>query len=154
MIVMYRYTLSNHVLTHQWINYYTITGLICTRFNTLKPRQNGAHFTDDMFMFKHVPVDENFWCLNKISLQYVPWGLIDYMAALVQIMAWRRSGDNPLSEPVVVCSTDAYMRHSASMGNNTGNSNGKNSVNTIGTNYASYEMKISVMISLTQKSFR
>ena len=30
-------------------------------------------------------------------------------------MAWRRPGDKPLSEPVIVSFTDAYMRHSASM---------------------------------------
>ena len=36
-------------------------------------------------------------------------------SALVQIMAWRRSGDKPLSEPMMVYLTDAYMRHSASM---------------------------------------
>ena len=32
------------------------------------------------------------------------------MAALVQIMAWRRTGDKPLSEPKLVpCCTDVYM---------------------------------------------
>ena len=34
---------------------------------------------------------------------------------LVQIMAWRRPGDKPLSEPMVFYLTDAYMRHSASV---------------------------------------
>ena len=28
--------------------------------------------------------------------------------AFVQIMAWRRKGDNPLTEPLVVLFTDAY----------------------------------------------
>ena len=37
------------------------------------------------------------------------------MAALVQIMAWRRTGDNPLSEAMLVCFADAYMRHSSSI---------------------------------------
>ena len=31
------------------------------------------------------------------------------------MMAWRRIGDNPWSEPVMVWSIDAYMRHGASM---------------------------------------
>ena len=35
--------------------------------------------------------------------------------ALVQVMAWRRKGDKPLSEAMLVYSTDTYMRHSASM---------------------------------------
>ena len=41
--------------------------------------------------------------------------LIDNMLSLVQIMAWRRIGDKPLSEPVTVYFTDAYMRPLASM---------------------------------------
>ena len=32
---------------------------------------------------------------------YVPWGLIDHKSALVQIIAWRRSGDKPLSESML-----------------------------------------------------
>ena len=35
-----------------------------------------------------IPLNENFWILKTISLQYAHWGLIDNMAALVQIMAW------------------------------------------------------------------
>ena len=31
-------------------------------------------------------MNENFWISSKISLKYVPWGLIDNMASLVQIM--------------------------------------------------------------------
>ena len=53
--------------------------------------------------------------LNKISSNYVPYGLIDKMAALVHIMTLRRINDNPLSEAMLVCCTDAYMRHLASM---------------------------------------
>ena len=37
------------------------------------------------------------------------------MAALVQIMAWHRTGNKPLSEPMLVCYTDAYISHSASL---------------------------------------
>ena len=35
----------------------------------------------------------------KISLQFLPKGLINNIPALVQIMAWRRPGDKALSEP-------------------------------------------------------
>ena len=46
--------------------------------------------------------------------KFVPKWQINNVPSLVQIMAWRRSGDKPLSEPVMV-SLDACMRHSASM---------------------------------------
>ena len=69
--------------------------VINQHIDTLRPRQNGRHFADDIF--KCILLNENFLILNKISLKYVPWGPIDNMAALVQIMAWRRIGDKPLS---------------------------------------------------------
>ena len=49
--------------------------------------------------------------LIKFSLKFVPKCLIDNNPALVQIMAWRRIGDKPLSEPMLTWSTEAYMRH-------------------------------------------
>ena len=81
--------------------------------NTLRPRQNGRHVTDDIF--KCIFLNENIWIPTKISLNYVSYGLIDNMAALVQKMAWRRPGDKPLSEPMMGKFGDAYMRLSASM---------------------------------------
>ena len=69
-------------------------------FNTLRPRQNGRHFAYDIF--KCIFLNENVWILFKISLKFVPGGLINNIPALVQIMAWRRSGDKPLSETMVV----------------------------------------------------
>ena len=38
----------------------------------------------------------------KISLKFVPKGPINNNPSLVQVMAWRRSGDKPLSEPMMV----------------------------------------------------
>ena len=38
----------------------------------------------------------------KISLKFLSNGPIDYITALVQIMAWRRPGDKPLSEPMMI----------------------------------------------------
>ena len=67
--------------------------------NALRPRENGHHFADDIFKF--IFLNENFWILTTISLKYVPLGPIDNMAALVQIMAWRRIGKKPLSEPMM-----------------------------------------------------
>ena len=67
--------------------------------NTLGPRQNGRHFADDSF--ERIFLNENVWFSNKISLKFVPQGLINNIPALVQIMAWCRPGDKPLSEPVL-----------------------------------------------------
>ena len=45
---------------------------------------------------------ENVWILLKISLKFVPKVWINNITALVQIMDWRRPGNEPLSEPVMV----------------------------------------------------
>ena len=81
--------------------------------NTLRPRQNGHHFSDDIFKCNFM--NGNVWIPIKISLKFVPEGPINNISALVQIMAWRRIGDKPLSEPMMTQFNDAYMRHSASM---------------------------------------
>ena len=47
-------------------------------------------------------LNENVWILINISLNFVPYGPVDYKSALVQIMAWCRAGDKPLSEPMMV----------------------------------------------------
>ena len=70
-------------------------------FNTLRPRQNGRRFADDTF--KLIFLNENVRISIKISLKFVPKGPINNNPALVQIMTWRRSGDKPLSEPMMVC---------------------------------------------------
>ena len=69
--------------------------------NTLRQRQDGCHFPDDIF--RCILLNENIWITINISLSFVPKGPIDNIPALVQIMAWRRSGDKPLSEPMMVC---------------------------------------------------
>ena len=76
-------------------------------------RQNGRHFADDIF--KRIFFNENVWISIKTSLKFVSDGPINKIPALFQIMAWRRPGDKPLSEPMMVEFTDAYMRHSVSM---------------------------------------
>ena len=68
--------------------------------NTLRPRQNGRHFPDDIL--KRIFLKENFRISIKISLKFVPKGSINNIPPLVQIMVWRRPGDKPLSEPMMV----------------------------------------------------
>ena len=55
--------------------------------------------------------------MNKIAFRFkFYWsfflkGPIDNKSALVQIMAWRRTGVKPLPEAMLIQSIDAYMRH-------------------------------------------
>ena len=56
-------------------------------------------------------VNEKVSISIKISLKIVPKDPVGNNPALVQIMAWRRIGDKPLSEAVLTRFTDAYMRH-------------------------------------------
>ena len=65
--------------------------LYSVRFNTLRPRQNGRHFADNIF--KCIFLNENARILLNISLNFAPKFRINDIPALVQIMAWRRSGD-------------------------------------------------------------
>ena len=73
------------LLTPQWVD-------------TLRPRQNGRHFADEAF--KRIFLNEYVRISIKISLKFVARGPINNIPALVQIMAWCRSGDKPLSEPM------------------------------------------------------
>ena len=70
------------------------------RLNSLRPRLNRRPLADDIF--KCIFFNENVWISIKISLKFVPKGPINNIPALVQIMAWRRPGDKPLSEPMMV----------------------------------------------------
>ena len=70
------------------------------QLNSLRPGQNGRHFPDDHL--KCIFLNGNAWISLKISLKFVPKVRINNIPALVQIMAWRRPGDKPLSEPMMV----------------------------------------------------
>ena len=54
--------------------------------------------------FSWMKMYEFLW---KISQNFVPLSPINNNPALVQIMAWRRPGDKPLSEPIMV----SLLRH-------------------------------------------
>ena len=56
-------------------------------FNTLRLRQNGHNFPDNIF--KCIFLNENMWISIAISKKFVPEGLINNIPSLVQIMAWR-----------------------------------------------------------------
>ena len=66
----------------------------------MRQRQNGRHFPDDIF--KCIFLSENILILIKISQKFVPRGLININPVLVQIMAWRWPGGEPLSEAITL----------------------------------------------------
>ena len=62
-------------------------------------------------IFKCIFLNENYKIPIQISLKLVPRSPIDNKPALVQVMAWRRTGDKTLPEPMMTQFTDAYVRH-------------------------------------------
>ena len=64
---------------------------------THSERDKWPPFLDDSF--KCIFWNENVWISIKISLKIVS---IKNIPALVQIIAWRRPGDKPVSEPIMV----------------------------------------------------
>ena len=69
-------------------------------FNALRPGEDGRHFPD--YIFIYISLNKNALISIKISLKFVPKVPINNIPTLVQIMAWRRPGGKPLSEPMIV----------------------------------------------------
>ena len=76
------------------------TRLRLTSLNTLRPRRSRRHFADDSL--RYIFLNENIWISIKISLKSIAKSPINNIPTLVQIMAWRRPGDKPLSEAMMV----------------------------------------------------
>ena len=70
------------------------------KYCTLRLRQNRCNFTDNIF--KWISLNENVWIWLKISLKFLLNVQINSIPALIPIMAWRRPGDKPLSESMMV----------------------------------------------------
>ena len=66
-----------------------------------------ANLSDDIF--KYIFFDEKYSISIRISLKFVPRGLIDNRPVLVQVIAWRRTGDKPLPEQTLTQFTDACI---------------------------------------------
>ena len=76
--------------------------------NTLRPIRNGRHFADDTL--KCIFLNGNIRISINISLKFVPKVPVNNIPVLVQIMACRRPGDKPLSEPMMIrLPTHIYM---------------------------------------------
>ena len=87
------------IYVSQYLSFVTHISIM-TNINTLRPRQHGRYVADDIF--NCIFFNENIWILIQISLKFVPKGQFDNNPALVQIMAGRRLGDKPLSEPMMI----------------------------------------------------
>ena len=68
-----------------------------------------ANSTDDIF--KSIILNENDRTPIQISLKFVHRTPADNTPALVQVMARRQTGQNPLPEPMMTQVIGAYMRH-------------------------------------------
>ena len=89
---------------HRWL-YQQLRNLYRWKYSHLyrpRPRRSSDHFAHDRFEL--IFLFENIWMSLKISLNFVHKVLIRNIPSLVQIslMAWRRQGNKPLSEPVMV----------------------------------------------------
>ena len=62
-------------------------------------------------ILKWIFMNENGRIPIQISLKLVTKSPINNKPALVQVMAWHRTGDKPLPEPMLTQFTYAYMRH-------------------------------------------
>ena len=75
--------------------------------NSSLPGQNGRHLGKDIFKciswmgMTKIPI--------RISLKLVPRSPVGNKPALVQVMAWCRSGDRPLTGPMLTQFTYAFM---------------------------------------------
>ena len=65
-----------------------------------------AILADDKF--ECISLNDNDKIRIRISLTFVPRGSIE--PALVRVIAWRRTGDKPVSEPMLTKLAKAYMR--------------------------------------------
>ena len=72
--------------------------------NSSSPGQCGRYFADDIL--KCI-----FYISIRISQKFVAMGTIDNRLTFAQKMAWRRTGDKPLPEPVLIRFIGAYMWH-------------------------------------------
>ena len=74
--------------------------------------KNGFTISKNKTVAMHFcPLNGNVKISIKISLGFVPKGTLGNKSALVQVTAWRQTGDKPLLEPILTQFTDTYMWH-------------------------------------------
>ena len=62
-------------------------------------------------IFKCILLNENERIPIRISLKLGPMSPIDNKPALAQVMAWHRTNDKPLPDPMLTQFIDAFMWH-------------------------------------------
>ena len=92
----YRLEMAAMLSRPQWVKRMCILLTTPGYINILRLRQNERHFQVHFFL------NEKVWIPMKISLKFVFKGPINNITALVQTMAWHRTGNKPLSEPIMV----------------------------------------------------
>ena len=103
------YHLFTSNLTKQCTQYISAAGFRLLRLTHLSLDKMAAILADDIF--HGIFLNENDRIPIQISLNYVPVSPIDNKAALVQVVAWRRTSDKPLPGPMMTQFIDAHMRH-------------------------------------------
>ena len=68
--------------------------------NTLRPKQKCRRLADEIF--KYIFLIKNVRISLQMSTEFVPKIRINSITALVQTMTWRRPGEKPLYEPMMV----------------------------------------------------
>ena len=76
-------------------------------FKTMRLRQNGWHFADNIskFIFLH----ETYYILNIISMKFVSKSPLNNNWVLVEITAWYWTNNKPWSEPMMSWTNDTYL---------------------------------------------
>ena len=97
----------NHI---SFVGYTIHTSIICCwdiEAETKWPPLSRQHFQTHFLKWKYRNFNPNFTEILSARIQ------LTKKTALVQIMAWRRWGAEPLSEPMMAKLTDRYMNHLA-----------------------------------------
>ena len=88
--------------------YDSVDGLLPVIFTHLTLDRMAPFLADGIL--KCIFLNEKDKIAIQISLKFVPRSPVDNNPALVRVMAWRRIGDKPLPEWMMVQFTDAYVR--------------------------------------------
>ena len=69
-------------------------------FNALRPKRNRRQFVEDIF--KRIFLNESVFIWIKIPFKFIHKVQINGIPTLFQVMTWRRSGDKPVFETMMV----------------------------------------------------
>ena len=79
--------------SHIWSNSHTHP------VNKLRAKENGPYFWENTF--KCIPLNANYCIFAEISHKFPSKGQTNNNSTLVQVMAWCRTGNKPLPEPML-----------------------------------------------------